>query len=42
MKIDRYFHLYGRKNDVVLEEVKWISPKETLPKRTLLQGIFYD
>ena len=21
MKIDKYFHLYGRKNDVVLEEV---------------------
>ena len=32
MKIDRYFHLYGRKNDVVFEEVKWISPNEALPK----------
>ena len=32
MKIDKYFHLYGRKNDVVLEEVKWISPNDELPK----------
>ena len=32
MKIDKYFHLYGRKNDVVFEEVKWISPNDELPK----------
>ena len=32
MKIDQYFHLYGRKNDVVFEEVKWTSPNETLPE----------
>lgn len=32
MKIDKYFHLYGRKNDVVLEEVKWTSVSEALPK----------
>lgn len=32
MKIDKYFHLYGRKNDVVLEEVKWIPVSEALPK----------
>ena len=32
MKIDKYFHLYGRKNDVVFEEVKWTSPNETLPE----------
>lgn len=31
MKIDKYFHLYGRKNDVVLEEVKWIPVSEALP-----------
>jgi len=32
MKIDKYFHLYGRKNDVVFEEVKWIPVSEALPK----------
>ena len=32
MKIDQYFHLYGRKNDVVFEEVKWIPVSEALPK----------
>lgn len=32
MKIDKYFHLYSRKNDVVLEEVKWIPVSEALPK----------
>ena len=32
MKIDKYFHLYGRKNDVVFEEVKWIPVTEALPK----------
>ncbi len=33
MKIDKYFHLYGRKNDVVLEEVKlWTPVTEALPK----------
>ena len=32
MKIDKYFHLYGRKNDVVFEEVKWIPVSEELPK----------
>lgn len=32
MKIDQYFHLYGRKNDVVFEEVKWIPISEALPK----------
>ena len=32
MKIDTYFHLYGRKNDVVLEEVKWTPVSEALPK----------
>ena len=32
MKIDEYFHLYGRKTDVVLEEVKWICPIDALPK----------
>ena len=32
MKIDKYFHLYGRKNDVVFEEVKWIPVSERLPK----------
>ena len=32
MKIDKYIHLYGRKNDVVLEEVKWIPVSEALPK----------
>ena len=32
MKIDKYFHLYGRKTDVVLEEVKWICPIDELPK----------
>ena len=32
MKIDKHFHLYGRKNDVVFEEVKWISPNDELPK----------
>ena len=31
MKIDQYFHLYGRKNDVVFEEVKWIPVSEALP-----------
>ena len=31
MKIDKYFHLYGRKNDVVFEEVKWIPVSEALP-----------
>ena len=31
MKIDKYFHLYSRKNDVVFEEVKWIPVSETLP-----------
>ena len=36
MKIDKYFHLYGRKNDVVFEEVKqpelqWIPCSERLP-----------
>ena len=32
MKIDKYYHLYGRKTDVVLEEVKWICPIDALPK----------
>lgn len=32
MRIDQYFHLYGRKNDVVFEEVKWIPVSEALPK----------
>lgn len=32
MKIDQYFHLYGRKNDVIFEEVKWIPVSEALPK----------
>ena len=32
MKIDKYFHLYGRKNDVVFEEVKWIPVSEALPE----------
>lgn len=32
MKIDKYFHLYGRKNDVVLEEVKWTPVTEALPE----------
>lgn len=32
MKIDKYFHLYGRKNDVVFEEVRWIPVSEALPK----------
>ena len=32
MKIDKYFHLYSRKNDVVFEEVKWISPNDELPE----------
>ena len=32
MRIDKYFHLYGRKIDVVLEEVKWICPIDELPK----------
>ena len=32
MKIDKYFHLYGRKNDVVFEEVKWIPVTDALPK----------
>ena len=32
MKIDKYFHMYGRKNDVVFEEVKWIPVSEALPK----------
>ena len=32
MKIDQYFHLYGRKNDVVFEGVKWIPVSEALPK----------
>ena len=34
MKIDQYFHLYGRKNDVVFEEVKWIPVSEALPENT--------
>ena len=32
MKIDKYFHLYGRKNDVVFEEVRWIPVSEALPE----------
>ena len=32
MKIDKYFHLYGRKNDVVFKEVKWIPVSEALPE----------
>lgn len=35
MKIDKYFHLYGRKNDVVFEEVKWIPVSEALPKEDI-------
>ena len=35
MKIDKYFHLYGRKNDVVLEEVKWIPVSEALPEEDI-------
>ena len=36
MKIDKYFHLYGRKDDVVFEEIpapfKWIPVSERLPE----------
>jgi len=35
MKIDKYFHLYGRKNDVVLEEVKWTPVSEALPEEDI-------
>lgn len=37
MKIDKYFHLYGRKDDVVFEEIPepethWIPCSERLPE----------
>ena len=37
MKIDKYFHLYGRKDDVVFEEIPkpethWIPVTERLPE----------
>lgn len=35
MKIDKYFHLYGRKNDVVFEEVKWTPVSEALPEEDI-------
>ena len=35
MKIDKYYHLYGKKDDVVFEEIpapfKWIPVSERLP-----------
>lgn len=35
MKIDKWFHLYGRKDDIVFEEVpsaqRWIPCSERLP-----------
>lgn len=35
MKIDKYYHLYGKKDDVVFEEIpapfKWIPVSEGLP-----------
>lgn len=46
MKIDKYFHLYGRKDDVVFEEVekpelktgKWIEDAETYYKAVNEKG----
>lgn len=36
MKIDKYYHLYGKKDDVVFEEIpapfKWIPISERLPE----------
>lgn len=36
MKIDEYYHLYGKKDDVVFEEIpapfKWIPVSEGLPE----------
>lgn len=36
MKIDKYYHLYGKKDDIVFEEIpapfKWIPVSERLPE----------
>ena len=35
MKIDKYYHVYGRKDDIVLEEItmpRWIPVSERLPE----------
>ena len=43
MKIDKYFHLYGRKNDVVLEEVDLESlsiEKTAKPKGNVISDVF--
>lgn len=44
MKIDKYYHLYGRKNDAVLEEVKWTPVTEALPeeKTEVLVTVHFD
>ena len=43
MKIDKYFHLYGRKNDVVFEEVDLESlsiEKTAKPKGDVTSDVF--
>ena len=43
MKIDKYFHLYGRKNDVVFEEVDLESlsiEKTAKPKGDVISDVF--